>query len=58
VVLLVVVLWSWANVGAMAEPKKAIMAPNEINVFIKRWGLQLNLCEPTSRNRFAWLHQM
>ena len=36
---MVVVLWVWAKVEAMATPQKAIMAPNVINVFISNIGL-------------------
>jgi hypothetical protein len=38
VLLLVVVLWVWANVEATAKPKTATIAPSESNVFISDRG--------------------
>jgi hypothetical protein len=38
-VLLLVVLWVWANVEATANPKMAMMPPSENNVFISDTSL-------------------
>ena len=57
-VLLLVVVWVWANVEATARPKKAIMAPTENNVFISDTSLGSAWCEPTKKNRYASLPRM
>jgi hypothetical protein len=58
VVLLVVVLWVWANVEATAKPKKAIVAVSMIDVFISDKSFGSISCEPTNKNRYAPLLQM
>jgi len=45
VVLLVVVVWVWANVEVTVKPKMVIMAPIENNVFISDRG-QASIQEP------------
>jgi hypothetical protein len=51
VLLLVVVLWVWANTEAATKPKMVTMAPTESNVFISDIGFGSILCEPTQNNR-------
>ena len=53
VVLLVVVLWVWANVEATAKPKKAIVAVSMIDVFMSDKSFGTLWCEPTNKNRCA-----
>lgn len=51
--LLVVVLWVWANVEATAKPKKAIVAVSMIDVFMSDKSFGTLWCEPTNKNRCA-----
>jgi hypothetical protein len=53
VVLLVVVLWVWANVEATAKLKQAIVTVSMIDVFISDKSLGSISCEPTNKNRYA-----
>jgi len=57
-VLLVVVLWVWANVEATAKPKKAIVAVSMIDVFMSDKIFGALWCEPTNKNRCAPLSRM
>jgi hypothetical protein len=55
-VLLLVVVWVWANAEAMAKPKMAMVAEN--NVFISYISLGSTWRELTNNNRCAALHRM
>ena len=55
-VLLVVVVWVWANVEATAKPKMMIMAPSENNVFIS--DRDPGSMRANKENRYAYLTWM
>jgi hypothetical protein len=52
-VLLVAVLWVWANVEATAKPKKAIVAVSMIDVFTSDKSFGTLSCKPRNKNRCA-----
>jgi hypothetical protein len=49
VLVLVEVLWVWANVEATAKPKAAAMVPSANSVFISDIGFRLNLVGADTR---------
>jgi len=57
-VLLLVVLWVWANVEATAKPKQAIAAVSMSDVFINDKSFGSISCEPANRNRYGSWSQM
>jgi hypothetical protein len=52
-VLLVVVLWVWPDIGATAEPRMAIAAPDKNNVFIVIISFQPIKSELVKINRYV-----
>ena len=52
-VVLLVVLWVWANVETTAKPKQAIVAVSMSDVFINDKSFGSISCQPANRNRYA-----
>jgi hypothetical protein len=52
-VVLVVVLWVWANIEATAKLKQAIVVVSMSNAFINDKDFGSISCEPANKNRQA-----